>query len=166
MKKFSHFVLSSTLVCVLLLIAAYFIEFYFHADPCPLCLLQRYTVIGITVLSIAALIHRPQRKGQLFYIALQLFFCLIGILLTLRHLWLQYLAPHDVVLSCTAGLDRMLQFQPLLETLKDVVFSSDSCADIDFTLLNLPLSAWSFFFFIAMSLFDSTLLWLIIKRRI
>jgi disulfide bond formation protein DsbB len=166
MQQFSRYALFSAMFCTLLLISAYFIAFHFRIEPCPLCLLQRYALIGITVLSVSACIHRPQTTGKLFYIFCQLGFCLIGILLTLRHLWLQYLAPHDIVLSCTAGLDRMLQFQPLFATLKEVVFSSESCAEIDFTIFNLPLSAWSFFFFIAMSIFDGWLLKLIIKRRI
>jgi len=166
MQKFSRYTLFSAIFCTLLLMSAYFIEFHFRVEPCPLCLLQRYALISITVLSVSAFMHRPQTTGKLFYISLQLSLCLIGILLTLRHLWLQYLAPHDVVLSCTAGLDRMLQFQPLLETLQEVIFSSESCAEIDFTIFNLPLSAWSFFVFIALGIFDGWLLRLIIKRRI
>jgi len=150
----------------LLLSVAYFIEFHFHLEPCPLCLLQRYTFIGLTVLSVTAFIHRPQYKGKISYAILQLFFCLIGILLTFRHLWLQYFAPNDIVLSCTAGLNRLLQFQPIFDTLKEVIFQSEGCTDIDFTILTLPLSAWSLFCFIGFFCYNSVILSLIIKRRI
>jgi disulfide bond formation protein DsbB len=150
----------------LLLIIAYFIEFHFHLEPCPLCLLQRYTFISLTLLSVAAWIHRPTYHGKIVYITLQLCFCLMGILLTLRHLWLQYLAPNDIVLSCTAGLDKLLQFQPIFDTLKEVIFHAEGCTEIDFTVLTLPLSAWSLFFFIGFFCYNSFILKLIIKRRV
>jgi protein dithiol:quinone oxidoreductase len=141
-----------------LLGAAYLLEYGFGLAPCALCLLQRYVLEMIAVLACLAFLQNPQRIGTRFYVLLLLVFNSLGILLSARHLWVQYGPTPDTIMPCTAELQTLLQFKPLTQALADVLRNTHDCARID-TLFGLPLSAWSmlsFILLIAMALWTCT----------
>lgn len=147
---------------------AYFLEYYFKLDPCPLCHLQRYVLFAITFFFFVGIFF-PKQCGRWLKFLLgfvEIVLSVLGISLALRHIWLQYTVTDDMVSNCTAGLERLLQFQPLMQVLEEVLIKSNACGKIDFTILKLPLSVWSLFGFIALLCYSCWIIFWIIKRRI
>jgi len=126
---------------------AYLLEYGFGLEPCALCLLQRYVLWMVAVVACLVFLQNPQRIGAGLYALLLLLFNSLGILLSARHLWVQYGPTPDTIVPCTADLQTLLKFKPLLSTLADVLRNTHDCARID-KLFGLPLSAWSMMSFI------------------
>ncbi len=146
---------------------AYFLEYYFDLNPCPLCYLQRYLLWSIMILFALGALQNCLNWGRYIYSAGIMFISTLGILLASRHLWLQYfISATDITSTCMAGFETMLKFKPLLEVLKDVLTTSQECTKIDFTLLTIPLSGWSFLGFMGIICFVVVIVGLQIKRRI
>lgn len=154
------------LTSLLLLGSAYFLEYYFVLDPCPLCLLQRYILWGMVVIFLLGALQNCRSFGRLLYCIAIETLCILGIILAGRHVWLQHLPPTSSIPTCTAGFEKMLTFKPLHEILKTMLTESHACAQIDFTLLGFSLSAWSLLFFMGLALFILIIFTLQIKRRI
>jgi disulfide bond formation protein DsbB len=154
------------LATLTLLGAAYVLEYHFQLEPCSLCLLQRYILWGIVLLLLAGILQNCKRISRLIYTTGIGIFSSLGIALAGRHVWLQHLPPSPDIPTCTAGIEKMLAFQPLLEVLKAVLTESQSCARVDFTILGFSLSFWSLMYFIALLGFSLVVFGLQIKRRI
>lgn len=153
------------LVCLALLGIAYLLEYGFHLDPCPLCLLQRYLFWIMTFIFFLSSTHHCKTPGRYIYCGIIFILGVMGALLSARHIWLQHL-PSDQTPACTAGLERMLRFQPLQEVLKTVLTSSGECAKVDFTILTFSLPAWTLLCFLGITSFSILLIILHKKRRI
>jgi disulfide bond formation protein DsbB len=146
--------------------SAYFLEYYFQLEPCSLCLLQRYVLWGIVFLLGLGALQNAQGLFRIIYCLGTGILSSVGTALAARHIWLQHLPPTHEIPSCTAGLEKMLAYKPVLEVLKSVLFENQSCAEVDFTLLGFSLSEWTLLYFIALLAFSVTMIWLQIKRRI
>jgi len=145
--------------CAILLISAYGLEYYMMIEPCPLCILQRIVFAAIAVLfAISALIN-PKAVGQIIHSILMGAFALLGLLLAARQVWLQHL-PTNEALSCTAGLQRLLQQYPMLDVLALVLKGTQDCAEIQLKILGLSIPSWSllcFSFLIILSIYIAIL---------
>lgn len=163
--SFRQLFLAAALVCLAFLGLAYGLQFQLKLEPCPLCLLERYVFWCIAFVLILGSIHSVKSWGRFVYSGFLIFFGLLGISLTLRHLWLQQLPPEKVP-ACTAGLERLLAYQPFLQVLKTVLTASGECAKADFILLGLSLPAWAFLAFSGFTLLGVILIIFQKKRRI
>lgn len=134
-----------------LVLSALYLQKIYHLDPCPLCVFQRCVFILGGALTLLAYIHNPNKLGQKLYAALFSFANMIGILLSLRHIWLQNLPPEKVP-ACGPGLDYLLQVLPLNEVIRDVLIGSGNCAKIDYLLLGITLPSWSLIWFLIFSI--------------
>ncbi len=155
-----------SLISALILSFAYILEYKFNLVPCPLCLLQRYALWAIFCAFIIGAIYNGKTIARTLYCISIFLFSIIGIILSSRHVWLQYFAPPGVA-NCMAELGRMLQFKPFLQVLKEILLqSSAECTRIDFTFLKLSLPAWSLLSFIVFAIFSVLVGWRQTKRRI
>ena len=156
MKRISSFQIFSgfgLFLSLLFILGAYGIEYFYHLIPCPLCLLQRYTLIILCTLFLLGTIHNPAYLGRIFYLSLILCFSVLSAFLAGRQIWLQHL-PLDQVPNCSADIERMLQFLPITEVLKSILMGGGECAKIDFILFGLPLANYSFMVFIGFILYS------------
>lgn len=153
------------LFCLLLLSVGYLLEYGFHLEPCPLCLLQRYVFWAMAFVFGLGALHDCKNIGRYLYSGIAFVLASLGASLALRHIWLQHLPPEQAP-ACTAGLERMLQFQPWLQVLKTVLTASGQCAKVDFTILTLSLPVWTLFSFLALMIFIMLIIILQKKRRI
>lgn len=152
-------------VCLMLLGSAYFLEYYFKLEPCPLCLLQRYVLWGMAILFGIGILQNPKQWGRIVYCGLIAVLSTIGLALATRHVWLQHLPPSTEIPTCTAGFEKMLAFKPFLEVLKNMLTESHGCALVDFTILGFSLSFWSLLCFIGFIAFNFILMVLQIKSN-
>jgi protein dithiol:quinone oxidoreductase len=123
-----------------------FLETYKGLIPCPLCILQRVSLMTLGVLFFLGAILRVKNPLQYVVSVLSLIVAGCGWTLAARQVWLQY-SPTAVAGDCSVGLNYMIQTFPFTEVLKKVFQSNVDCAKVDWDLLGLSLACWSLIFF-------------------
>jgi len=137
------------LVCAGLMGWALWLQYGLGLDPCPLCSLQRLTVVAIGVVFLVAGLHNPGRTGAAVYAGLTFLIGAFGIVTAMRHVWIQSL-PKGEVPACGMGLNYMLETLPLTEVLSKVFKGSGECAETAWIFLGLAIPSWTLVFFVAM----------------
>ena len=143
----------------LLLAYAYYAQFVQGLEPCPLCIFQRFGMIGVGMLFLVAAIHHPSSLGARVYGALIAISAVAGGAVSARHVWLQHLPP-DKVPECGPGLEYLLDVFPLTEALRMIFTGSGECADIDWSFLGLSMPAWVLSCFVVLGGFGLLRNWL------
>ena len=117
--------------------------------PCPMCIVQRYTLIGVAVLG--AVGWRLRRPSVLavwgLLLALKAGF---GAFVAARQSWLQWYPPE--VVSCGRDFYGMIENFPLGRAIPMIFRGSGDCTAIDWTFLGGSIANWSFLWFVAFGL--------------
>lgn len=135
--------------CVALLGTALYMEFVSGLVPCALCLAQRGMFALIAVACLLYLI--PAYRLRLICAFTSLLGALLGIWLASRQLWLQSLPP-DQVPDCGPDIYFMIERFPFAQSLETLLLGSGSCAEVQWTFLNLSIPGWTLLWFIALAL--------------
>ncbi len=128
-------------VCAGLIGFALYSQHQLLLEPCPLCILQRFAVIGLGIVFLIAAVHNPGGAGRFAYATLMAGATLFGASVAGRHVWLQLL-PEDKVPACGPGLDYMWENFPLADVINMVFKGSGECANVEWTLFGLSMPAW------------------------
>ena len=134
---------------IMILVAKFYFQRFLGLEPCPLCALQRFFVIGTALVVAVAFIHNPGTLGRKLYSGLAMLPGLAGIITATRHVWLQSLPP-DQVPECGPGIDYIMQMFSLVDALKFIFSGSGECAEIQWSLLGLTIPGWTLVAFIVM----------------
>ncbi len=121
---------------------ALFMEHAMGLEPCPLCILQRVTVIVTGLVTLVAALHHPGVRGIRVYAIGAILAAVLGAALAVRQLWLQSL-PKDQVPACGPGLDYLMEVLPLTEVLNMILTGDGSCAEIAWTLFGISIPGWT-----------------------
>ncbi|MDG1249267.1 MAG: disulfide bond formation protein B [Gammaproteobacteria bacterium] len=132
-----HLLLIS-LVLAALAFAVFYLEGVLYLDPCPLCLVDRALLLLIAGVSVIAWLQHPQGIGRVVYAMLSGMVASVGVVVALRHIWLQGLPPEQVP-ECGPGLYFMLDVMPLGDVFGRVFNGSGSCAEVSWTFLGLSI---------------------------
>jgi disulfide bond formation protein DsbB len=128
--------------CIAMLAYALFLQYYRGLEPCPLCMFQRFAVVGLAVVfALALLVADEWRVARRIIALLTGLIAVTGAGIAIRHLYIQSLPPGQVP-SCGATLDYMLDIFPLSEVIRKVLTGSGECAKIDWTFLGLSMPGW------------------------
>lgn len=117
-------------------------------DPCPMCIVQRYALIGVGVLAaVVAGLGSPaaQRWGGLGVVLIAGF----GAFTAARQSFLQWFPPE--VYSCGRDLYGMIESFPLRRVIPMIFRGSGDCTQIDWTFLGLSIANWSFLVFVGLA---------------
>ncbi len=135
------------ILCVILLGAAFYLEYFQDQLPCLLCQLQRMTIAAMGLVFLIAAIHRPQGKSRFVYFTLLLMIGICGLLLAGRQLWL--IAHPELVADapCSPSLSYLVSVLPLNKVILMSIQGSGDCAKATWHFLSLSLPAWSFISF-------------------
>jgi disulfide bond formation protein DsbB len=147
------------LACAGLMGYALFCQYGLKLEPCPLCILQRVSVISAGVLFLAATLHNPGRAGARVYGVLIDLAALFGIGVAARHMYV-IAAPPGSVAECGASLEYMMDVLPLREVLEKVFKGSGECAMIDWHFLGLNMPTWVLMALVAVSSWAVWVNWL------
>jgi len=135
-------------ICIAsMLFAVFYLERTLFLDPCPLCILDRVVIISLGVLFSLAFLHGPRTIFTKIYGVLCILLASIGVGLASRHIWLQNL-PKDQVPECGSDIYFMLDTLPLFETLKKTLTGSGTCADINWTFVDLTIPEQTLILFV------------------
>ncbi len=119
-----------------------------HLEPCPLCILQRYTfvLVGACALLAALLPRFVGRPLAWLGIAAALSGAGVGA----WHVWLQLHPPE--ISACGPSLEYLVENLPLGRALPRIFQGYGDCTAIDWTLLGLSIPAWSLLCLLATAL--------------
>ena len=148
-------------LCVGLLAFGLYLQHVVGLEPCPMCIVQRYALVGVALW--AAL------GGALRHKALQLLFGLLvlatsgfGAFVAARQSWLQWYPPE--VVSCGRDFYGMIETFPLKRALPMIFRGGGDCTKIDWTFLGGSIANWSFVCFCTLIVVSATLLLRQIRR--
>jgi disulfide bond formation protein DsbB len=129
------------LACAALMAYALYAQYGLGLEPCPLCVFQRVAVIATGALFLLAALFNPGRTGARVFGVLIDLAALAGILVAVRHLWIQA-QPPGTVAECGASLDYMLDVLPTTEVIMKVLTGAGECGKVDWEFLGLSMPAW------------------------
>ncbi|MEY2800852.1 MAG: hypothetical protein RL513_436 [Pseudomonadota bacterium] len=125
-------------------------------NPCPMCIVQRYALVGVVVVSALAALG----KGRGLWLAgsaMGVVLALFGAFVAARQSWLQWYPPETV--SCGRDFYGMIATFPLERAIPMIFRGSGDCAAIDWTFLGGSIANWSFVAFVVIALVLLALLW-------
>lgn len=147
------------ITCVLLLAAAYYMEYVMGLLPCPLCIIQRFAIVLIGLVCLTAVLHNPQprrerqrnpaARGYALGVTL---FAVFGGATASRQVWLQH-QPADQLPACLPSLDYMVDVLPVFEMLTLLFSGTADCAKVTWTFLGLSIAECTLLAFIGFTLF-------------
>ena len=125
----------------------YFLEYYYHLIPCPLCMTQRICFGIICMISLLGLFFAtPAKMYPKTYLVLFLT-ALLGALLAGRQIWIQHL-PEDKIPACGPDLSYLIQEFPLADVINAMFAGDGNCAEAVWSFLGLNVAEWSLLWFI------------------
>ncbi len=149
-------------VCAGMFAFGMYLQVVVGLDPCPMCIVQRYALIGVGLAALIAALF-PQRAvhmgGALGVVVIAVF----GAFTAARQSWLQWYPPE--VLSCGRDLFGMIESFPLRRVIPMVFRGTGDCSKIDWTFLGLTIANWSFLVFSGMAVLGALLFWGLLRRR-
>jgi protein dithiol:quinone oxidoreductase len=150
-----QFLIIPVLACLFILISAITVQHHYSLAPCPLCMLQRFAIIGMLSLLVLWCAHNPRSKIKWLYSTLSLSLSVIGASLAARQAWIQHqpAASHG---GCLPGLSYLFQNMPWGQALKVVLRGSTECGSVHWTFLNLSIASWSLISFIVIAILISS----------
>ena len=147
------------LACLGLLGFGLYLQHVVGLEPCPMCIVQRYAMIGVAVVAaIAAALPGP--RSHRWFGGLVLLIAAFGAFVAARQSWLQWYPPE--IATCGRDFYGMIENFPLQRAIPMIFKGSGDCTAIDWTFLGGTIANWSFLWFLAFALIG---IWLVLTRR-
>lgn len=137
--------------CSGLVVASFYIQHVVGVEPCPLCILQRFTYLGlIPVFFVAAIlpVHGRAQRALLWTSAI---LTLGGLGVAGYQSYLQVF-PAPLMVRCSASLSYMLDNMAITEVLGRLLHAAGDCSDTSFKILGLTLAQASLLVFMSFAL--------------
>ncbi len=150
-------------VSTMVFMASFYFEVVKGLQPCPLCLMQRFSVLVLLTFSLMGICLATLTRARLVAL-LQCVFAFAGLFFSSRHLWLQAHLTEQVP-ACMPGLDVLVKYFPWQDIAHALFWGAGDCAEMNWQWLGLSMPAWSLCYFVFM-LFISSLLCLRLKPKI
>jgi len=129
-------------------------------NPCPMCIVQRYALIGVSLLCLLAAACRG-RGWRAVWGVLAIALAGFGAFTAARQSWLQWYPPEFAV--CGRDLYGMIESFPLQRAIPMIFRGSGDCTKVDWSFLGGSIANWSFVWFVLIIVAGLTLL--ITRRR-
>ena len=130
-------------------------------EPCPMCIVQRYALVLVTV--VAGITAFSHRQGLLTAGAgLMALLSSLGAFVAARQSFLQWYPPQEA--SCGRDLYGMIETFPLKRAIPMIFKGSGDCSKIDWTFLGLSIANWSFVCFVGIALVGLLLVFRPLKK--
>ena len=137
------------LACAGLLGFGVYLQHVVGLEPCPMCIVQRYAMIGIALVALLAVLRPSGWMGNTLT-ALGVALAAGGAFVAARQSWLQWYPPET--LSCGRDFYGMVESFPLQRAIPMIFRGGGDCTKIDWTFLGGSIANWSFVAFVAMAL--------------
>lgn len=148
--------LALALSCAGLLAFGLYLQHTVGLEPCPMCIMQRYTLVGVGVLALIAAATRHAGWRQLWMV-LAVLKAGFGAFVAGRQSWLQWNPPP--VSTCGRDFYSLVESFPLQQALPLMFKGSGDCTAVDWTFLGGSIANWSFLWFDFFALVLLVMLW-------
>ena len=129
-----------------LIVGAYMFEVIGYYDPCPLCILQRWSFGFIALCGALMMIpglYLVIKKALLLMAAL---FSMSGVIIAGRQIYLQNI-PSDQVPTCAPPMDFLLDTLPIFEVIQTILLVDSNFAAYDWRFI-FNFAEWALIFFV------------------
>ncbi|WP_027014952.1 disulfide bond formation protein B [Comamonas composti] len=137
------------LACVAMLAFGMYLQHVVGLEPCPMCIVQRYALIGVAVFAALASL-RGSRGWVLGWSVPALLMSGFGAFVAARQSWLQWFPPEFA--TCGRDFYGMIENYPISRSIPMIFRGSGDCLAVDWTLLGGSIANWSFVGFAGFSL--------------
>jgi disulfide bond formation protein DsbB len=131
-----------------MLVFGLYLQHVVGLNPCPMCIVQRYALIGVVL--VAAVAWRMRGWGLTFLALLLALVSGFGAFTAARQSWLQWYPPE--VVTCGRDFYGMVENFPLNRAIPMIFKGSGDCTKIDWTFLGGSIANWSFLAFVVFGL--------------
>jgi protein dithiol:quinone oxidoreductase len=147
---------SVALACLGMLVFGLYLQHVVGLNPCPMCIVQRYALIGVAVIAVVgSRLSRPLWLAA--FAVLMALKAAFGAFTAARQSWLQLYPPE--VVSCGRDFYGMVENFPLQRAIPMIFKGSGDCTKVDWTFLGGSIANWSFVVFSAFALTGLVLAW-------
>ena len=143
--------------CIAMLVfGIVYLQNYLGLVPCPMCIVQRYALIGVIVLSALGALGGGQLRIKI--VSWLVFFTAgFGAFVAARQSWLQWYPPE--VVSCGRDFYGMIENFPMQRFIPMIFRGSGDCTKVDWTFLGGSIANWSFVAFSGIMLLMLAIRW-------
>ena len=137
------------LACIGMLAFGLYLQHIEGLNPCPMCIVQRYALIGVTLLALVGW----RLKRPVGFMAVGLLVTLMsgfGAFVAARQSWLQWYPPE--VVTCGRDFYGMVENFPINRVVPMIFKGSGDCTKVDWTFLGGSIANWSFICFVGFAL--------------
>ena len=145
------------LACTGLVGASFYVQHVLGVEPCPLCIIQRFTYLGLAVVLLGAALAPTDGSLQRGFLWLAALLTLGGLGVAGYQTYLQ-LSPPALTGSCSASLSYMLETLSVTDVLAQLLNAKGDCSDTSFKVMGLTLAQASLTIFTIFTLLIATVL--------
>ncbi len=143
-------------VCVALLAFGLYLQHVVGLEPCPMCIVQRYTLILIAlVAALAAAFKGPRTLVSMALVMVVL--AGFGAFVAARQSWLQWYPPE--IVTCGRDFYGMIENFPMQRAIPMIFRGSGDCSKVDWTFLGGSIANWSFLCFAGIAVLGVVMGW-------
>jgi disulfide bond formation protein DsbB len=150
-----------TVACLGLLAFGLYLQHVVGLNPCPMCIVQRYCLIGVALAAALGAMWRG-RLGLASSSLIGLVLAVSGAFTAARQSWLQWYPPQTG--SCGRDFYGMIESFPLQRAIPMIFRGSGDCSAVDWTFLGGTIANWSFLWFVAFGLVLGLMAWRSVLR--
>ncbi|MBY0464138.1 MAG: disulfide bond formation protein B [Burkholderiales bacterium] len=144
-------------LCVGLLAFGMYLQHVVGLEPCPMCIVQRYALVLVALVSLLGAAWPAQRWGAGVAGAGVVVLAGFGAFVAARQSFLQWYPPQEA--SCGRDFYGMIETFPLQRVVPMIFKGSGDCSAIDWTFLTLTIANWSFLNFCLVGAVGLGLVW-------
>ena len=148
-------------LCVGMLLFGMYLQHAVGLEPCPMCIVQRYALLLITVIAGLTALARQRNvvvSGSVLLVLVSGF----GAFVAARQSWLQWYPPE--VATCGRDLYGMIENFPLQRVIPMIFKGSGDCTVVDWTFLGGSIANWSFLTFMGITCLALALIWQQVRK--
>ncbi len=131
-----------------MLVFGLYLQHVVGLNPCPMCIVQRYALIGVVVFGVIG--WRLRGRGLAASAGLLALTAGFGGFTAARQSWLQWYPPE--IVTCGRDFYGMVENFPLNRAIPMIFKGSGDCTVIDWTFLGGSIANWSFVAFVVFGL--------------
>ena len=144
------------LACVGMLAFGLYLQHVVGLNPCPMCIVQRYALVGVAVIAlVGSRLNRP--VWQAVFAVLMALKAGFGAFTAARQSWIQWYPPE--IVSCGRDFYGMVENFPLQRAIPMIFKGSGDCTKVDWTFLGGSIANWSFVAFVCIALLMLAIRW-------
>ncbi|MBD62598.1 MAG: disulfide bond formation protein B [Gammaproteobacteria bacterium] len=137
---------------VALIVCAYIFEIFGYYNPCPLCILQRWSFALIALCGILMAIPGTHVLYKKSLLLMAIIFASCGSIIAGRQIYLQNL-PSDLVPTCAPPMDFLMETLPFFEVIQTILLGDGNCAEYEWRFI-FNFAEWALLFFVLLIFYN------------